>query len=125
MPLTQRSFSISTFSLLKLWFRAPTINFREGDVKKINSQIKSWLFYDQLEYPEEIILHRSRKQGGLGLINVRIKAQSELIRSFLETATIKSCKTNIFHAAIFRYYILQEFDLPFPGNHPYLSADSK
>ena len=58
-----------------------------------------------------------------GLINVKIKALAELIRSFLETAVIKSFKRNIFHAALFRWFVLQSQDIPYPGKHQYLTPD--
>ena len=71
MPLTQRPHSINTFCLSKVWFRSASINLREGDIRFLNSQIKSWLFHDQLEYPEELVLYRPRRKGGLGLIHVK------------------------------------------------------
>ena len=86
MPLIQRSFSVNTYCTSKLWFRAASINLRENDIKEINSQIRSWIFADQLERPEDIVLYRPRDKGGLGLINVKFKAFAELIRTFLDSA---------------------------------------
>ena len=64
--------------------------------------MKSLLFADQLEQPEEHVLHRSRETGGLGIINVKYKAMSELIRSFLETSINPAFKTNQYHNALYR-----------------------
>ena len=61
--------------------------------------MKSWLFADQLEQPEEHVLHRSRETGGLGLINVEYKAMAQLIRSCLETSINPALKTNQSHNA--------------------------
>ena len=52
MPLTMRPSSLNTFCLSKLWFRCSSVDLRAGDHKKITSEVKSWLFADQLEYPE-------------------------------------------------------------------------
>ena len=123
MPLTQRPYSINSFCLSKLWFRSASINLRECDFRAINSQIKSWLFADQLEYPEEVVLYRPRNKGGLNLINVKIKAAAEIIRSFLETAVITSFKQNVLHGALFRWHVLLQHDIPSPGKHPYLTED--
>ena len=123
MPLVQRPYSINSFCISKICFRSASINLREGDFKAMNSQIKSWVFADQLESPEEIILYRSRAHGGLGLTHVKWKATAELIRSFLETALIKNFQLNSFHVAQFRWNVLFQHDIPNPGNCPYLTGD--
>ena len=89
----------------------------------MNSQIKSWVFADQLEYPEEMVLYRSRDSGGFGLINVKFKAMAEFIRSFLETAIVPKFHQNSYHAAQFRWNVLLERDIPDPGKSPYLTED--
>ena len=104
-----------------LWFRAGSINFRECDMKSINSNIKSWVFADQLKWPEELVLHRPRDKGGLNLINTKYKAAAERIRSFLETAIMKKFRSNLLHAALFQWKIL--LNIPNPGKHPYLKED--
>ena len=123
MPLTQRPYSVNSFCVSKICFRSASIKLREGDFKYMNSQIKSWIFSDQLESPEEILLYRNRKEGGLGLIHIKWKATAELIRSFLETALIKNFRKNSFHMALFRWHILHHRDIPDPGNSPYLTND--
>ena len=123
MPHTQRPYSLNSFCVSKICFRSASINLREGDFNYMNSQIKSWVFSDQLESPEEILLYRNRKEGGLGLIHVKWKAMAELIRSFLETALIKNFQNNSFHMALFRWHILQHRDIPNPGKSPYLTDD--
>ena len=70
-------------------------SLRESDFTSINSQIKLWLFADQLEYPEEIVLHRPRNKGGLNLIHTKFKSASLMIRSFLKTAVIGSFENNL------------------------------
>ena len=59
MPLSQRSHSINTYCLSKVWFRCSSINLRICDSAKITSNIKSWLFQDQLEKPEDFLLYRN------------------------------------------------------------------
>ena len=123
MPLIERPFSINSFCISKMCFRSSSINLREADFKAMNSQIKSWVFADQLETPEEMILCRSRENGGLGLTHVKWKATAELIRSFLETALIQKFQLNSFHVALFRWNVLLQHDIPHPGNSPYLTED--
>ena len=86
MPLSQRSHSLNTYCLSKIWFKCPSIELRVTDLTKISTLIKSWLFQDQLIKPEDHVLYRSRTQGGLNLTNIKVKAQSLLIKTFLETA---------------------------------------
>ena len=52
----------------------------------VNSQVNSWLYQDCLENPNELVLYRSAEDGGLGMLNVKIRAMAFLIRTFLETA---------------------------------------
>ena len=86
MPLTQRPWSINTYALPNIWFRCHSLEHRSGDISKLNSIMKSWLYADMLEKPEELAMHRPRAQGGLGVHHVRSKALAILIRSFIETA---------------------------------------
>jgi hypothetical protein len=123
MPLTMRPFSINTYCMSKLWFKCSSIDLRLGDIKKINSDVKSWLFADQLEYPEEFVLYRPRYSGGLGLINVKYKAMAEQIRSFLETAINPSFITNSYDQALFKWHIEDNRDIPPPKKNPYLSEE--
>ena len=86
MDLTCRPWSLNNFALSKVWFRCHTVDLRMIDITKVTSNGKSWLFQDQLEKPEEMILHRPIHMGGLGLQNVKMKAQASLIKTFMETA---------------------------------------
>ena len=95
MPLSLRSSSINCYCLSKMWLRCSSINLRDCDHTKITAKIKSWLFQDQLEKPEEFLLYRKRTSGGLGLVNVEVKALALLIRSFLETAIFETFQKHI------------------------------
>ena len=119
MPLINRPHSINTYCLSKVWFRCATVNPRVCDVSKITSSVKSWLFADQLEKPEEVVLHRPRKLGGLGLMNVQYKALSLLIRTFLETAIIPKFKHNQYHTALYLWHIEGDKDITCPVQPPY------
>ena len=65
MHLSQRSHSINTYCLSKVWFKCPSVNLRACEFLKFSASIKSWLFQDQLEKAEDFILLR----GGLGLLH--------------------------------------------------------
>ena len=119
MPLTNRPHSLNTFCLSKVWFKCSSINIRVCDHNKITSNIKSWLFADQLEKPEELVLFRGRRDGGLGVVNVQYKALALLIRSFLETALIPKFKHNLFHEALYKWYVEDKRDFVKPLQPPY------
>ena len=86
MNLSLRAFSMNIYCFSKIWFRTHSVDLRELDASKITSNAKSWLYGDMLIKPEELVLYRPTASGGLALLNVKIKALSGLIRSFLETA---------------------------------------
>ena len=67
-----------------------------------------------MEYPEDFVIYRPRKLGGLGLINIKYKAMAELIRSFRETSINPAFKTNMYHLALFKWHI---------ETNPYLSEE--
>ena len=119
MPLSLRSHSLNTYCLSKLWFKCSSINLRVCDHEKITSNIKSWLFQDQLVKPEEFVLYRPRSQGGLGLVNVEVKALALLIRSFLETAINPKFRRNLYHEALYEWHIENDRSIPNPGLPPY------
>ena len=51
MSLTLRPSSLSCYCSSKLWFKCGSIDLRVADIKKITSNMRSWLFADQLEHP--------------------------------------------------------------------------
>ena len=94
MPLTLRCHSVNTYCFSKLWFKCGSIDLRQGDIAKITSLAKSWVYADLLIKPEETTLFRVRLEGGLSLLHVRYRALAELIKSFIDTA--KNPKLKIF-----------------------------
>ena len=123
MPLSQRPFSINTYALPKIWFRCHSLELRAGDFVKINSCIKSWLYADLLEKPEELVLFRPKMKGGLGVHNAKYKALAILIRSFLETAVNTKFINNLYHNALYRWHVLGDHSLRDPGSSPYYSPN--
>ena len=106
---TQASWSILPASYLsKVWFRTRCVNLREGDVKKISSTCKSWLYQDRFAKPEEIVLHRPHHHGGLGLHSVKYKAMAGFITTFLQTAINPLFRQNLLHHLLFRKHVLGE-----------------
>ena len=118
MDLSSRPWSLNTFALTKVWFKCHTVDLRITDISSITSKIKSWLYQDQLEKPEEMILFRPIRMGGLGLHNVRIKALASLIRTFLETSVNPSFLHNLYHTILFRVYVLQDDSISSPPPMP-------
>ena len=123
MPLIQRGHSVKTYCLSKIWFKSASVDLRVLDITKITSLIKSWMYADQLEKPEELVLYRSRKQGGLNVINVKLRAMAELIKSFIDTAVNTKYKNNIYHCALYNWHVEDIRTIPNPGRHPYYSEE--
>ena len=119
MPLTLRPHSANNFALSKVWFKCSSLNLRQQDITTINSNVKSWFYQDCLEKPSELVLYRETKDGGLGLLNVKVRALACLIRSFLETAANPTFRHQLYHEILFRFHVLGEVTLPDPGLPPY------
>ena len=123
MHYNLRSWSINQYCLSKVWFKTHSVDLRVGDVTKITSLVKSWLYQDQLLKPEEMVMHRHPAVGGLGVHNVQLKAKAALIRTFMETAGNPTFRSSLFHTTLFRYHVLEETSLPNPGFPPFYSND--
>ena len=123
MPLTQRGHSVNTYCLSKIWFKSASVDMRVLDITKITSLVKSWIYADQLEKPEELVLYRSRKHGGLNVYNVKLRAMAELIKSFMDTAVNSKFKNNLYHCALFNWHVEDIRTIPNPGRPPYYSEE--
>ena len=123
MEITQRGHSVNNYCLSKIWFKAAYIDLRVLDVSKITSSIKSWIYADQLEKPQELVLYRSRKEGGLNVNNVKCRALAEQIKSFLDTAVNPKFRNNIYHRALYDWHVLDIRTIPDPGRPPYYSVE--
>ena len=123
MPLSHRAYSANCYALSKVWYRCSTVNLRVQDHIQMTSQIKSWLYPDLLIKPSELVFHRNTTDGGLGFMNVKIRALALLIRSFLETSINPKFRHILFHEHLFRYHVMEEHCLPDPGFTPYYDRD--
>ena len=123
MEITQRGHSVNNYCLSKVWFKAASIDLRVLDIAKITSSVKSWIYADQLEKPEELVLFRSRKQGGLNVFNVKCRALAEQIKSFLDTAANPKFRNNLYHHALYEWHVLDIRTIPNPGRPQYYSEE--
>ena len=123
MQLNMRGWSLNQYCLSKAWFRSHCVDFRVQDSNKITSLVKSWLYADMLIKPEETIMFRQPSYGGLGVLNVKLKAQAGLIKTFLETSGGTKFRPSLYHSTLFRYHVLGDTSLPNPGIPPFYSRD--
>ena len=124
MPITQRSWSLNSFALSKLWFRTKCVDLRVCDVNNVVKSCKSWLYQDTLAKPEEIILHRPHCYGGLGMHSVKYKALASFITTFMQTAANPSYRSNLLHSLLYRKYVLEEEVPGVPASlPPYFSQE--
>ena len=119
MSMTIRPYSLNVYALSKVWFKCSCVNLRSQDIVSINKQVKSWLYQDCLEKPNELVLYRDGKDGGLGLLNVHVRSLALLIRSFLETSVNPNFQHSLYHETLYRYHVLDDISVPDPGLTPY------
>ena len=108
MALNLRPHSVNCFALSKLQYRFNVIDPRVEDLKTFVSISKSFMYADLLEKPEERILYRSVKDGGLGFYHIQSRAIAALTCTFLQTAINPKFRRNHFHNALFRRFVLGE-----------------
>ena len=108
MPLSLRPYSGNTFALSKVWFCTSTVNLRETDFASINSFLKKWIYANLILKPEELLLFRPVKSGGLGLVSIKQKSTAFLIRTFMEVAANPEYQTSQYLNSLYQFYILEE-----------------
>ena len=123
MPLNQKGWSINQYCLSKIFFRTHSIELRQLDITKITSNVKSWLYADQLLKPEEFVMYRPASYGGLGVVDVKIKALAGMIKSFLETAGNDNYIPSLYHTILFRVHVLDDNSIPNPGFPPFYNEN--
>ena len=94
-------------------YKCNTIDPRIGDLKVFNKTVKTFIYADLIEKPEELVLYKDIEEGGLGLMHVQNRAKAALISTFLQTAISPNFSRNFYHNYLYRYYILGE-NLPKP-----------
>ena len=108
MPITQRGWTLNSYALPKIWFRAKCVDLRVCDITSFTKSCKSWLYQDTFAKPEEMVIHRPHIYGGLGLHSVKYKALAGYITTFLQTASNPSFCPNLLHSQLYRKHILGE-----------------
>ena len=97
LSLTAQAFSINSYVLANVWYRTAVVDVKSGDVSRMVSSIKSWIYQDLLVKPQEELLYRKTEDGGHGLFNIEAKAKANLTTSFLQTAGGSDFVTNWYH----------------------------
>ena len=122
MPLNLRSHSVNTYAISKLMYKCNTIDLRIGDIKVFNKTVKAFIYIDLLEKPDELTLYRDIEDGGLGLMNIQIRAKAALISTYLQTAINPNFIRNHYHNLLYRYFVLKEQTPPIISP-PYFGED--
>jgi hypothetical protein len=97
LPLTSRPWSLNTYCLPKSWYRTACLDLRVGDSAAITSSVKSWLYQDMLEKPQEQVMYRQVNLGGLGVHCVKTRAMAMLIQTFITQAISPRFRNNQYY----------------------------
>ena len=106
MSLLDHSHAINAMVLSKIWYISSVIPPRLGDIQKITTSIKSFLFQDQYLRPSDLVVYRSTTDGGLGLTHILSRCQALIICSFLETAIIPGFRWSLSNKELFNQNVL-------------------
>ena len=123
MPLTERSYSLNTYGLPKVWYKSHMMEYRVGDITDINKQMRSWLFADLLEKPVDLIRYRSSDCGGLSLHHVKSKCTAILIKSLMETSCNAKFRNSLYHQALIQWNVHDNREIPEPVQTPFYSEE--
>ena len=96
----------NVYLLSKISHKAAAVHLRSSDVQKLQSAIKGWVSQELLKKPKELLLYRSKEDGGLGLVNVQARAMANLTRSFLQ-----SVLSSPYSSAIYKVFVKDDEDV--------------
>ena len=85
------------------------IDLRAGDIRKMTSAVKSWIYQPELIKPQEALLYRDVKDGGLGLFNISARAKANLLVSFCKSALGYKCLLNPVPHNIYRFIVMEDY----------------
>ena len=90
VPLICKPHIANCFLLSKVSYKASVRDLRKQDLQKISSATKSWVNQQLLKRPKEVLLYRSKEEGGLGLVNVVARARAKLVKTFVDQCLLGS-----------------------------------
>ena len=73
--------------------------------------------------PQEEVMFRPRRDGGLGILHVPSKAMAGMARTFMETAANPKFKRRLDHQALYLHEVKGENWLKHPGDSQYYQED--
>ena len=120
MSFLDHSHAINALVLSKVWYIASCVPPRQGDIQKIVTSIKSFLYQDQFLRPSDLVAYRSTEHGGLGLTHTLSRCQALIIKSFLETSIIPGYRWSLTNTELFNQHVLDlppRFNVPFSLFH--------
>ena len=86
MSLILRPHSVNCYAFSKLLYRCNIVDPRSKDLQAFTSAAKSFVYLGLLCKPNETVLYRETKDGGLGLLHIQYRAKAALLSTFLQTA---------------------------------------
>ena len=117
--IVERGHSANQYALSKVYFRCSSIPLRAETVKTVHSQVRGWILQDCFIKPSAIVLHRSPKDGGLGLHSVQCRALANLLRTFCELACHPQFLHSLYLSTLYKTEVLGEWCAVVPPSSPY------
>merc|ERR1712002_692243 len=108
LPMNLRAHMINSWIISKIYHSANAFSLRIGDINIIKSMIKSYLYRDLIEKPQEEIAIRPITEGGVGLFDIELRAKAFLIGNFLQTSINPNFRRNIYHETLLKCYVFEE-----------------
>ena len=99
-PLVLKPHLANVYLLSKISHKSAAVHLYKTDVQKLQFAIKSWTTQELLKKPKELLLYRSKEDGGLGLVNVQARAIANLTRAFLQSVLSSSYSRAIYNAFV-------------------------
>ena len=97
LSLYQRVAYANSCMLSKMWYTAHIYPLTESYAKEINKIIFQYIWGGRYEPIRRSTVYRSKKEGGLGIVNSMCKSKSIMINTFLKSYTHEDYKNSLMY----------------------------
>ena len=82
--IMQKVYCVNTYLLTKVWYTAQVFKMNNKKMEEIMKSCMNFIYAGENERPVRALNYRPVKYGGLGLVEVSIKAKSLLLRNMFK-----------------------------------------
>ena len=119
-PFLLRPHIVNTYLYSSIWYKASVLNYRFGDMEKLQQRGNHYIYNDSFLRPEKVVNYLPKDRAGLATVHIKSKCNALFIKNFLSEATSGH---NCYAQGVLRRYCFDEDICPVPLKPPFLNSN--